>query len=218
MRGQGNCTLSVAGYGTRSCYAVRVQHGINVVASQGQSRNQQAFYPVKRTSGSFGLVLLFPTHADYQSMALWLANYAMKMADGTDRLGPMRVQIPGSEFDKIAIVKDGIDFGDKMEAVTYQLNLGFEGARDSLDHASGLISTFSFPEGVDTIGRYFFPAGTPLDDASPNQTPWYLYQPGTVPNAGQPGVQGTIGYTGNIQPPVAGPPNPQGVVPVIEGN
>ena len=207
MRGQGNCTLSVAGYGTRSCYVVRIQHGMSVVANQAEGRSDRAFYPVKRTSGSFTLGVVFANHADYQSLALWLANYCIKMADGTDRLGPMRVQVPGSEFDKVAIVRGGIEFGDEMEAVTYQLDIDFEGARDSLGHTSPLVSAFAFPEGVDTIGRYFFPSGTPLDDASPNQTPWYLYQPGTSTNGGQPGVLGTIGNTSGITPPSSGPVN-----------
>lgn len=204
MKAQGNCTISVAGYGTRSFYCTGVQYGINVVANQGASRNGQAFYPLKRTSGSFTLMLLFPNHRDYQNAAIWFANYATIMANGSDKLGPMRVQIPSSEFDKVAIVKSGIEFGDTMESVTYGMTLGFDGARDSLDPASALISSFITPKGVDTIGRYFFPATTPTGDASPNQTPWYLYNPGSSSsgqsNGGQPGVNGTIGNTGSTTP------------------
>ncbi len=182
-----NCAISVDGYGSRYCVVERIQHGMNVVANEGSSRVGRAFYPVKRTSGSFGLVVVFSSNEEMMSFAGWLATYAVTASDGSNRYGPMRVQVPDAGFDKVAIIKSGINFGDTYDEVVWKLNLGFEGARGTLDLDSALVSSFSFPETVDEIGRYFYPSGTPLDDPSPDPPPWYLYRPGGVPGYDLPG-------------------------------
>jgi hypothetical protein len=162
-----NCTLSASGYGTYAVDAVRIQHGMGIVSSEDQSRNGAAFYPTKRTSGSFGMTVEFADHSEFEKFNTWIENYCRRIANPeTTGVGQMRVQCPAVEFDKIAIISGergpATTHGDDWNAVKYAVTLNFEGARDSLALTSPLLSEFRRPsdawDGVNGSTN-FYPSG-----------------------------------------------------------
>jgi len=162
-----NCTLSASGYGTYAVDAVRIQHGMGIVASSDQSRIGSAFYPTKRTSGSFGIVVEFADHSEYEKFSKWIEAYCRRISNpDTSGVGQMRVQCPAVEFDKIAIISGergaAATYGDDWDAVKYACTINFEGARDTLNLVSPLLSQFKAAtsgwDGVDGSTN-FYPSG-----------------------------------------------------------
>lgn len=161
-----NCVMSAEGYGSKTCDVMRIGHGINILAKEDKSRNHRGFYPFKRTSGSFGLRIVWANRDERDEFQAWMEKYVRLISDpATSGVGPLRVVIPAREFDKIAVPSGSSPaamYGDRFDAVTYALEMAFEGARDPLEYSSPWLSRYEAArvaaEGSDGSNT-FYPAG-----------------------------------------------------------
>jgi hypothetical protein len=162
-----NCILSASGYGSRAVSVTQISHGMSVVASEAKSRNGSAFYPLKRTSGSFGITIVFANWDESQAFSEWIEAYSRRISHpDTTGISPMRVVCQSRKFDKVAIPSgergSTAMYGDSFDAITYKHVVNFEGARDSLGLNDPALSVFKQA----TLGwegqegsQHFYPQG-----------------------------------------------------------
>lgn len=163
--GKANCLISIADYGAHRVKATRVTHGMSVVAYSGEgvSRRGRAFYPSKRTSGSFELDLVFTTYGGYRKIANWLERYSRWASNPKSLATPVRVVIPSRNFDKVGVLEEGLTFGDVVAATSYTMTLAFVGSRDPMEMNGRNLSMFRLPKNIDDPALpYLYPAGTQL--------------------------------------------------------
>lgn len=162
-----NATMSASKWGTIYVKILQIGHGVHIASSTVQTRFSRALYATKRTSGTFGLVIVCSSYDEYDSLGKWITGYGRKAASTEGGVGPVRVVVPSRNFDKVAI-PSGVTFGDAVGAITYPVSINFTGARDPVPHTPGFISSFSLPTGrdVDPALPYFYPGGTQLAGAA----------------------------------------------------
>lgn len=159
-----NCTLSVAGYGASTVILERFSHGLDIIASQDSGRQRKALYVSAVTASRFSITIALGSDpARAFLFFIWLKTYADRLANPNNGLGPMRVQVPSRNFDRMAILKTGIRVNENLEQINRRLTLGFIGARTPDDFANPMASEFVNTEDADA--RYFYPAGQQLTAA-----------------------------------------------------
>ena len=166
-----NCVISIPNFGKARVRATRVVHGMSVVAYAGEdeSRAGKAFYPSKRTSGSFELTLKFARDKGYREVMEWLQRYQRWAGNPKTQASACRVVIPSRNFDKIGILETGVTFGDEVQSVTHTVTLGFVGSSDPRNFDNkGLVSVFKKPKDNDPALDYFYP----VKQLKGNQTGW----------------------------------------------
>ena len=165
-----NCTISIANFGRARVRALRVVHGMSVVAYAGedQSRAGNAFYPSKRTSGSFELTLVFSRDQGYREIMEWLQRYQRWAGNPKTKATACRVTIPSRHFDKIGVLESGVTFGDDVRDVTHKVTLAFAGSSDPLDFKGNqsVVSQFKKARSKDPALPYFYPGGQQLKGKS----------------------------------------------------
>lgn len=164
MSGGENCILSAAGYGSVSVAISGFSHGIEIIGSQDQARTRKAFYVSARTSTAFTITLLLGSdRSRYDLFVLWLKSYCDRRASPNGSVSDMRVQVPSRGFDRLAVPKSGIRFGDNLDEVGRKMSLSFIGARSPGDYLNPISSKFT--NTTDADARYFYPGGVQLTAA-----------------------------------------------------
>ena len=184
-----NCTISIANFGRARVRATRVVHGMSVVAYAGedQSRAGKAFYPSKRTSGSFELTLVFSRDKGYRQVMEWLQRYQRWAGNPKTQANPCRVLIPSRDFDKIGVLESGVTFGDDVRDITHKVTLAFAGASDPIDFKNSVVSKYVRAKSKDPSLPYFYPAGSQLKGTASGWDMIYDIDPDEV-TLGDPGV------------------------------
>jgi len=164
----GNMLLSVPNYGTYSLQCIALHHGINIIQREDVARMSKALYVTKRTSGSFIITVIFPTHAEQEKFSNWLQEYGRRRSNpnaaNTTIPQAMRAMLPARKFDKYGVPaakSAGIPYGDRAAMAAYRTTIEFVGTRDVLEDSSPAISSFTAPTG-DKAAPYFYPAGEQL--------------------------------------------------------
>jgi hypothetical protein len=128
-----NCTLSVTGYGSVTVNAVRITHGVKILANSSGARTHRSVQPWKQTSGSCELTIKHTSRQDYVQFNEWMKVYCDSIASPDGTFGPMRIVCPAAKFDRLCIPADGIRFGGTVGEFVWTQALEFKGASDPLD-------------------------------------------------------------------------------------
>lgn len=155
-----NCVMSASGWGAIYVKVLTIGHGISIVANSSTQRFSRALYVEKRSSGSFGLVLVCSSPAEHKALGDWIMGYGRLAADPDGQVGSVRVVCPVREFDKVAI-PDSVTFGDTYDQITYPVSINFVGSRDPVPYTADFVSSFSMPSGDPDL-PYYYPAGHQL--------------------------------------------------------
>ena len=159
------CILAVDGYGTRRYWATQLAHGLRVETTEDESRNHRTLYTIRTATDTFDLTLAHPTYAERVEAVRWLERY-MERVDAGD-LGPMRVVVPARNFDRAAILSQGLVHGDEAGTIVYSLRLEFLGARNALDpNQSRAVSSYEQARNDADAVRRFHPTGLQLGTES----------------------------------------------------
>ena len=156
-----NATFSAFGYGSVSVPVERFSHGIDITGSSDAARTRKAFYIEAVSASHFTVTIL--TGSDpgrFALLTLWFKSYGDRLANPNGGVGPMRVQVPSRNFDRLAILKSGVRFGETLDEVGRRITLSFIGARSPGDFDNPMASQFI--DTTDTEGRYFYPGGKQL--------------------------------------------------------
>lgn len=127
-----NMLLSIGGYGSRALRVIRLEHGIHVVTSEDTAANSKTLNTLNVTSGPFTVIVAFLTREERDSFNLWMHTYIMKVVNNEKVSGYSRVQIPARRFDKYAILKGRLVYGDHIGTLSYPAQLTFISASDPL--------------------------------------------------------------------------------------
>lgn len=160
---QRNCSLVASGYGTRSVYCRAFGHGVEIVSDESEAKDRRAFYVSRTTTGSFLLLLEFPTQAEYDDVGAWLRGYIERLSSG--QISPMRVIVPDRRFDRVAIPRTGVTFGAQSGRIVHTMALTFVTTADPLSHFSALIARYELPHGDQYNVSRFHPAGVQVGGA-----------------------------------------------------
>lgn len=155
-----NCWLIAEGYGTRTCYATVITHGVSIIADEHAARTHRTLHPWKRTSGSFDVTVAHSGPRDYEVFNEWLKVYIERIINPENTtVGPMRVWCPARDFDKVAIPSGGIEWNRTPRNFAPTQTLGFKGASDPVDLESNDLTIVS----AAYQSTYYEPGGSPGD-------------------------------------------------------
>lgn len=160
-----NCKISAHGFGNRFISVPRIIHGISIVPNgEDVTRNGRVLYTKMVSSSGFTMEVQFTTHHDYTRFANWLQRYARRRTNPRMKaLGPLRVQVPSVNFDKVVEVQTGITYGDSFGRFVHRMTLSFTGASDPVDVTRGFtLSHYRAPRVHDHAAQFFHPAGRQL--------------------------------------------------------
>lgn len=158
-----NGMIAIKGYGEYRVIITEINHGMSIVATDSKSRHGNAFYPTKRTSGSFDIALLFLSHEDRHRFCNWVVWYLRHKADpdASARYGEMAVICPKFNFFKTGLPDTPLPYGDSVGRITYPVRMSFIGTNDPLD-----------PQQNPYVVSQFIPSTNPENDpALPYFTP-----------------------------------------------
>lgn len=176
-----NCLLSAAGYGDYEVICLTLSHGIEVIAgAPDQARDHRAFYISRRTSSRFTVGITFTTYDEYAKFGAWMQGYGKQATTPNTPVGAMRVMVPARNFDRVGVPVRGISFGDTVGSITHPVSLQFDGARESGDFSSPIVSSFENPTTDVESGKFFYPAGTQLSGSGAAADSLYDLPPGTT--------------------------------------
>jgi hypothetical protein len=140
--------LSAAGYGERRVHAIKITHGMTIVSNEQSARSHRVFYPWKRTSSSFEMVIHHSSVAAYRDFNEWMRGYIERASDPNNaRVRVMRIICPAVRFDRFAIPETGLSFGTTWEAFERQQTIGWVGASSPVDASAplGVLSASYLP-------------------------------------------------------------------------
>lgn len=169
-----NASLSAPGFGSVDLYVIELFHGMNVISSQAEARATSTFYPKLRTSGSWGVEVVFPARYAYTIFNFWLAKYITAISNpyrATPQ--PMTLNVPSRNFLKQGFPESPAEFGDEFRSFTYRQRLEFCSASDPTTQASRFVSATNDNEAI-----YFYPGGRQLSELdNPSRDPYESIEP-----------------------------------------
>jgi len=139
--------LFAAGYGSIGIQTTRIEHGIWILANETSGRRHRAFYPWKRTSGSFEITIKHRSPEERRTFNDWLRLYCERICDPSNRtVGPLRIICQAVKFDRFCIPDmEGkpATFGRTFDETATTQDLGFIGASDPVQAVNAPLHTIS---------------------------------------------------------------------------
>lgn len=162
-----NAAIGAQNYGIKLAPVVSISFGIEQRSQEAHSRQKQTMYAQQVLDPSFVIGMTFTDQPEYHDMFEWFRAYGYLVTATDSIVGPMRVLVPSRNFDKIGVPTSGMTFGDDVSAVTFKLNIVFEGTSDPVTTDSGSLSPywsqFVLPgKAADQSAPYFYPGGVQL--------------------------------------------------------
>lgn len=171
------CAMLVPGYGILRLHATAVMFGINIVATETESRHGKAMNVAAKTSGGFTLDLAFYNRAEYLLFSRVILHYGNNVTRGIVG-SPCRVMIPsiidsksGKSFDRVGIPESPAPFGEDVTIIAPKVSMRFMGTSDPYSPVGvkdiGLVSNVIGSEYLNSIKRdpqsaYYYPSGSQL--------------------------------------------------------
>lgn len=160
-----NAVIGARGYGQRFLRVLRVSFALSITANESETKEGGGFYPRRTDSSSFTLGMVFTSHQERVNFGDWIVRYGRRISAPSNPYGPMRVIIPSRWFDRTAVPTRGIQYGDRVDLISYPMTIPFRGARTPLELESTLVSKFQLGKKVKSQYpdvRYFYPGGKTL--------------------------------------------------------
>lgn len=129
--GKTNCILEAPNFGRFSVMIETVGYGMQVLSSEGMTRNNRTFYPFVRTGDAWYVEAVFAEVAERNGFHGWLLRYIVRSSDQYNQpLLPITVTIPKANFVKTGYITSNVAFGDKQGQGVYRSIVQFVSATD----------------------------------------------------------------------------------------
>lgn len=159
-----NTTLSYQHGGLNQALlrCVRLTTNYAVNSEESHARRTRAFYPHRRSQGSFALTFNFKGWAEYQSAMHWFQAYSDVVLDPNSTTPPpVTVTMAARAFRRLGIPTTGIEFGDHTASMVFAPTLTFVSVSDPADPSTAILAASQASqtsEPRDTISTvYFYP-------------------------------------------------------------
>lgn len=121
------------------CNGIPISYGLN--SEESHARQHRAFYPHRRSQGSFSLRFECKGWIEANQLATWLREYARVVLDlsATDVPPPMTVSVPSRDFLRLGIPRAGITFGDHLGSMVFTPTITFVSVSDPQDASTGIL-------------------------------------------------------------------------------
>lgn len=173
-----NCTLSytISGraYAAKlRCIMVQISYSVN--SEESHARTYRAFYPHRRSQGSFALQFQFKGWAEHTEAMTWFQDY-INNALNDQGTGLMSVTVPSRDFSRTGVPTVGQQFGDHVGSMVFNPTIQFTSLADPSDPNATISKVSSYTEeskgALSTL--WFYPDSTMnqpgnLQDALYNQ-------------------------------------------------
>lgn len=139
----------------------RVQWGFTQVADEAEGRLHRSMYPHQVTTQPFQVTALCKGYGERKVLMDWMREYAefAVTPDPTTDI-KMTVSVPSRRFLQVGVVKSGIEYGDHVGSMLWQVNFTFECAYDPLDVNAAVQSSYFDYADADVLLKeslYFYP-------------------------------------------------------------
>jgi hypothetical protein len=178
-----------------------------VNSTESHAREHRAFYPHRRSQGSFSLTIDNNQWEEFQSVIAWFRNYATNALNLNNLTPPpMTVSMPSRNFLRLGIPTTGMSFGDYVGSMVFSPKIVFVSVSDPGDPSTGILDS-SQVSGTDTslfsgadTSLYFYPDSMA---SSPGVLTKYLYDQATASLPSAATVSADIN-AGIAPPPILG--------------
>lgn len=163
-----NATIRTGKHGSYRVRAVGLGYGLGVIATQEESKQRRAFYPLVTTSSSFTITLAFVSWEERERFNKWMSNFMEKVVNGRGFHAAMEIRVPSRDFIRTAVPEGPIEYGEGVTDVGYEMSISFVGSSDPVDPSKGAkaaeLAYFEMPgkKKGRQISKHFYPAGHQL--------------------------------------------------------
>jgi hypothetical protein len=143
-----NGTLSYKSGGGVYSAKVRIKEAnytYAIESTESHSRLDRAFYPHRRSLGSFILHVECNGYKEFRQLQRYLRNYADTLLSGAmserGNTTIMQASLPSRDFNKFGILTQGIQDKDHVASMVFDVALTFMTLRDGNDSTTSILST-----------------------------------------------------------------------------
>lgn len=155
-------------------------------SEESHARNNRAFYPHRRSQGTFDITFQFKNWKEYSQAMTWFQDYA-KLALQTTNTQPsvvMTVTMPSRNFTRSGVPTTGIEFGDHTGSMVFTPTISFISVNDPDDPSTAVLSTsaskaqisLTQEQGIDPLAWAFFYPDSAVN--TPGKLPEALFDTG----------------------------------------
>lgn len=158
------------------CSNVGIAYSQN--ADESHAREHRAYYPHRRSQGSFNVVVDCKQWVEFNSTMAWFRDYATAALDldAGPTSPPMSVQVPSRNFNRLGIPTQGVQYGDYVGSMVFSPQISFLSVSDPNDATTGILNSnqvsATFEPTSDPANNYFYPDSIA---SYPGKLAQYLY-------------------------------------------
>lgn len=157
-------------FARRDLIIVALNHGMNIVLNEGESRFHRTVYPFVRTSGTWFVRVVFTSMAERNDFNSVLVNYIERVSDPEQpMLPPMTLSVPSEQFTKVGFPVSAIEYDDEVPRVIWGSTVAFKSASNPELQESG--ASRYRPPLSDAAARKFYPTAYPAVGNARQQPP-----------------------------------------------
>lgn len=104
------------------CKKVEISYAVN--SEESHARENRAFYPHRRSQGSFDLTFDFIHWGEFNSAMNWFRSYAYSIL-GAGAASGIQVAVPWRKFTRIGVPTKGMAFGDHTASMVFSPTISF---------------------------------------------------------------------------------------------
>jgi hypothetical protein len=142
------------------CSQVGVDYSVN--SEESHASQHRAFYPHRRSQGTFSMVIDLKGQAEFNRVMQWFHSYAkIALSPGMVVPPPMSVVVPSRDFNRLGIPTTGIQFGDYIGSMVFSPQVVFLSVSDLKDLSTSILSSrlasTTQEKNADPATKYFYP-------------------------------------------------------------
>lgn len=138
-----------------------VSWGFRPVYDEAEARVKRSMYPHRVTSQMFTVMVLLKGYDEKTAFNTWMREYAEFAITPDPRTNvKMTVNVPDRNFLQVGVYRQGINYGDHVGSMLWQLTAVFEAAYDPLDkNAAVKVSQMRYDNADKVLKEslYFYP-------------------------------------------------------------
>lgn len=112
-------------------------------SDESHARQHRAYYPHRRSQGSFAVTFTCNGWREFNSMIAWFRTYAAVVLnlDASSVPPPMTLAVPSRNFLRVGIPTTGMQYGDHTGSMVFKPTITFISVSDPTDPSTAILKT-----------------------------------------------------------------------------
>jgi hypothetical protein len=157
------CSYQYQGVNTASVRVSKVASNYTVISEESHARQHRAFYPHRRSQGTFSVQIDCKGWAEFRDLITWFRAYATMVLNLSASVvpPPMFVVVPSRDFLRLGIPTTGLQYGDHIGSMVFSPVIQFLSVSDPNDPSTSILKTSQVSSTKDRLrdpaSNFFYP-------------------------------------------------------------